>query len=305
MYDERGIPTMLSAVCAVEVCFAASRYTGKERDSESGNDYFGARYYASSMGRFLSPDPLYFKASRLKDPQALNLYEYSRNNPLIYLDPTGLAEVLNCNGYSGNTCNSDIKNTLSDLNGRQGKQFDIGRDSNTGLLTTDYTGKLSDLSAGERALYDAITDKSSTGYLFTERSDDNVQFGGFNGRGANLLDRSDLDLLGKASPSAAGDTVSHELLESWKSSTLSGINWDDRVASNGAYTTSHAYATKYFGEGVTGERHLLNGGPSFTQDWTFPAVKQTVTVTTAPRDSHADINQDGFIPGKITNVQPK
>ena len=31
-------------------------FTGKERDTESGNDYFGARYYASSMGRFLSPD---------------------------------------------------------------------------------------------------------------------------------------------------------------------------------------------------------------------------------------------------------
>jgi len=31
-------------------------FTGKERDSESGNDYFGARYYASSMGRFFSPD---------------------------------------------------------------------------------------------------------------------------------------------------------------------------------------------------------------------------------------------------------
>ena len=31
-------------------------FTGKERDSESGNDYFGARYYASTMGRFMSPD---------------------------------------------------------------------------------------------------------------------------------------------------------------------------------------------------------------------------------------------------------
>jgi len=31
-------------------------FTGKERDAESGNDYFGARYYASSMGRFMSPD---------------------------------------------------------------------------------------------------------------------------------------------------------------------------------------------------------------------------------------------------------
>jgi RHS repeat-associated protein len=32
-------------------------FTGKERDTESGNDYFGARYYGSSMGRFMSPDP--------------------------------------------------------------------------------------------------------------------------------------------------------------------------------------------------------------------------------------------------------
>jgi RHS repeat-associated protein len=33
-----------------------AQFTGKERDSESGNDYFEARYYASSMGRFMSPD---------------------------------------------------------------------------------------------------------------------------------------------------------------------------------------------------------------------------------------------------------
>ena len=34
----------------------AQRITGKERDSETGLDYFGARYYASNMGRFMSPD---------------------------------------------------------------------------------------------------------------------------------------------------------------------------------------------------------------------------------------------------------
>jgi hypothetical protein len=36
---------MHSAACASEVCFPPSRYTGKERGSESGNDHFGARYY--------------------------------------------------------------------------------------------------------------------------------------------------------------------------------------------------------------------------------------------------------------------
>jgi len=45
-----------------EVCvFGAVRhghlhFTGKERDTESGNDYFEARYYSSAMGRFMSPD---------------------------------------------------------------------------------------------------------------------------------------------------------------------------------------------------------------------------------------------------------
>jgi RHS repeat-associated protein len=77
---------MQSAVCASEVCFPSSRYTGKERDSESGNDYFDARYYASTMGRFMSPDwsakaePVPY--AKLGNPQSFNLYSYVYNNPL-------------------------------------------------------------------------------------------------------------------------------------------------------------------------------------------------------------------------------
>ncbi len=68
-------------------------FTGKERDAESGNDYFGARYYASSMGRFMSPDwsskaePVPY--AKLNDPQSLNLYSYVRNNPLTKVDADG------------------------------------------------------------------------------------------------------------------------------------------------------------------------------------------------------------------------
>ena len=43
-----------------------TKFTGKERDAESGLDYFGARYNASTMGRFMSPDPL---AGHVSDPQ--------------------------------------------------------------------------------------------------------------------------------------------------------------------------------------------------------------------------------------------
>ena len=67
--------------------------TGKERDAESGLDYFGARYYAPRMGRFMSPDwsaqeePVPY--AKLDDPQTLNLYSYIRNNPLTGVDADG------------------------------------------------------------------------------------------------------------------------------------------------------------------------------------------------------------------------
>jgi RHS repeat-associated protein len=48
---------------------------------------YGARFYSTLTGRFLSPDPV---VQDVKDPQALNAYSYVRNNPLVYVDPTGL-----------------------------------------------------------------------------------------------------------------------------------------------------------------------------------------------------------------------
>ncbi|MGA8044095.1 MAG: RHS repeat-associated core domain-containing protein, partial [Terracidiphilus sp.] len=64
-------------------------FTGKERDAESGNDYFGARYFASSMGRFLSPDPDTGTLLHIMNPQRWNMYAYALNNPLTMTDPTG------------------------------------------------------------------------------------------------------------------------------------------------------------------------------------------------------------------------
>lgn len=69
------------------------KFTGKERDSESGLDMFGARYYASSFGRFMTPDwsaneePVPY--ADLDNPQTLNLYAYVKNSPLILHDATG------------------------------------------------------------------------------------------------------------------------------------------------------------------------------------------------------------------------
>jgi len=91
-------------------------FTGKERDTESGNDYFGARYYASSMGRFMSPDwsakiePVPY--SKLDDPQTLNLYAYVTNNPLTRRDLDG-----HCGGFNPATgemyCPSDNSHMIA------------------------------------------------------------------------------------------------------------------------------------------------------------------------------------------------
>src|SRR5262249_11969787 len=69
------------------------KFTGKERDSETGLDDFGARYYSSTLGRWLSPDwsaaPAAVPYADLTDPQTLNLYAYVRNSPLSHADIDG------------------------------------------------------------------------------------------------------------------------------------------------------------------------------------------------------------------------
>ena len=65
------------------------RFTGKERDSESGLDYFGARHYANSLARFVSVDPKASDRNTFENPQRLNRYSYTLNNPLRYVDSDG------------------------------------------------------------------------------------------------------------------------------------------------------------------------------------------------------------------------
>jgi len=68
-------------------------FTAKERDTESGNDYFGARYLSSNVGRFISPDwsknPQGVPYADYTNPQSLNLYAYVDNRPLVQEDSTG------------------------------------------------------------------------------------------------------------------------------------------------------------------------------------------------------------------------
>jgi RHS repeat-associated protein len=64
------------------------QFTGKERDAESGLDFFGARYASAAQGRFTSPDPSRLSAF-FDNPQSWNMYSYAYNNPLQFVDKTG------------------------------------------------------------------------------------------------------------------------------------------------------------------------------------------------------------------------
>src|SRR5882724_7250342 len=69
------------------------KFTGQYRDTESQLDYFGARYYSNSIGRFMSPDwaakPTTVPYAKFGDPQSLNLYTYVENGPVNRIDPDG------------------------------------------------------------------------------------------------------------------------------------------------------------------------------------------------------------------------
>jgi RHS repeat-associated protein len=88
------------------------KFTDKERDPESGLDYFGARYYSSAMGRFATPDwadkPTTVPYSELSDPQSLNLYSYVRNRPTAFVDDDGHDDVAapSCGGT--NKCTETV-----------------------------------------------------------------------------------------------------------------------------------------------------------------------------------------------------
>ena len=65
----------------------------KERDAETGLDYFWARYFSAAQGRWTSPDwsavPQPVPYADLSDPQTLSLYGYVRSNPLSRVDVDG------------------------------------------------------------------------------------------------------------------------------------------------------------------------------------------------------------------------
>lgn len=116
------------------------KFTGKERDSESHLDNFRARYNSSSIGRFMSPDPV---GGKRIDPQTLNKYSYVRNNPLNGTDPTGLYVCLDDKGLCRTKNDRNLEDALIELRNSGGLEgfleaYNFGKAGEDNGVTVDF-----------------------------------------------------------------------------------------------------------------------------------------------------------------------
>ena len=146
-------------------------FTGKERDTESGLDYFGARYDSSTMGRFLTPDwsatvePVPY--AKMADPQSLNLYSYVQNNPLASVDTDGHQMIAGINpALEGVFSNSEAEEQQEAL--EKAQQPAQQQNNTTGYTTQDAAAKavlsgLNPKSIKENTEYAGLIYKDSNG----------------------------------------------------------------------------------------------------------------------------------------------
>lgn len=229
------------------------QFTGYERDDESGLDFAQARMYSSNLGRFSSTDPLFLKKDRLLSPQEFNLYVYTLNNPLTYIDPTGLAPDVYITGL-------DAEKLAEDINNRDDAAFKVkrGEDGKLGIVNREEIN-VNSLSEPEKALWDAISDPDHHAVIMGVPESPVIEFGTHAGdmvaasdgkTGINLMDTSDMSHLRAASPVAAGETTSHEVLEAYNTAKTGNLK---------DYKSDHAAASKYFPEPKTGAGTSLSG----------------------------------------------
>jgi len=108
-YYPYGSTSYQAGRSAAEVSLKRYRYTGKERDEETGLYYHGARYYASWLGRWTSCDPA-------GTVDGTNLYRYGRNNPVLYTDPSGNAPTPEEKLYASSRALSGVRDTPESRN---------------------------------------------------------------------------------------------------------------------------------------------------------------------------------------------
>jgi len=135
------------------------KFTGKERDVETGYDYFGARYYDSRIGRWLQVDP-----PADKYPE-VSCYNYTLDNPLKFIDPNGLAAA-GANPTDKSTNKNENQTTDKNNNNNQNAKK---KESNSQKATTtvySIGGSFSIFTGFNFNVGISIDDKTGDSYLF-------------------------------------------------------------------------------------------------------------------------------------------
>jgi len=257
-------------------------FTGKERDSESGNDYFGARYYASSMGRMLSPDPVFASAARVMDPQQWNMYAYARNNPLSITDPTGMdfnlkcndGETMNCSGgyqgqyqYNSGSGQFEFEKTDVDMN-KQGDPSagysDQFGNNYTGTFDQNNGVSFTNTATGATSGQSQFVDGSDPTQLKGSGAFSGIQGNFFDACGGNSSCQGRATLSGSA---AAFDNMKSTLSQSGRFSTLLD-----------GFSLAHPFVTDQYRGGVGGYAHVIKA-PGYMWDMHFEGSSPGAGVT--------------------------
>jgi RHS repeat-associated protein len=152
---------------------ARQKFTQKERDNETGLDYFGARYYASTQGRFTSADD-FLNDTHITDPASWNLYTFVRNNPLRFVDPLG-QDIEETQDKKHKLTKDEKKAIEKDLQAKTGLSS-IHFDKN-GKLTYDPSEKANGGSAQFRqSITGAINDSKNVFQIGDYSGSENIQF---------------------------------------------------------------------------------------------------------------------------------
>jgi RHS repeat-associated protein len=129
------------------------QFTGQQRDTESGFDYFGARYYTAAQGRFTSADPL-MASARAISPQSWNRYSYVLNKPMNLIDPSGLTSQSAGEGCSAefDRCGGEDSTSQAENNYAENVQHQINATALTTAVQSGDSDTINDLMASDDTL---------------------------------------------------------------------------------------------------------------------------------------------------------
>jgi RHS repeat-associated protein len=246
-------------------CYAGTdnpkqKFTGKERDAETGLDYFGARYFSGAQGGFTSPDwseqPQTTPYAKIEDPQTLNLYGYLRNNPLSGADPDGHCDWCQqlWNGITGNGFQTDAQ-LAAQQSAQSAEQEDTPNVTvnPTTTVKVDITkGLVVQAGVNSHHVGGSVSYVPSTGAIYGTGSL------GTPGNGANATVGLTTD------PNQAGPSLTV--------SSFNGIGWSVSVTPTGEMTASVGAGTSGASGASVGLTKQIGSVPPARVNVTLPAI---------------------------------